>query len=348
MKKVEVESLLKSFFLFFISQSVLISALLYLDYRQELKILDDGIFSKMRICSLDLSCSEYSIDFEESQKYELYKLYKDSKSLSSYFPIAGSKKNILKIYLQKKQYEIKVEKVTKKFMFKFLFVTVVVIILSLLFALYALSPLRNALNLTQEFIKDILHDFNTPLATLRLNVAMLEDENKKSKKLQRIKNSVQTILSLQSNLRAYLHNHTSEIEVFELQELLKERVTLMEENYRDLKYSFKLQKVYLKTNKEAFIRILDNLISNASKYNKKNGVVDFNFNDKILEIKDSGKGIKNPSKIFERFYKEQNRGIGIGLNIVKKLSEEIYVRIYLKSTIDVGTSFYLDLSKIMK
>ena len=236
---------------------------------------------------------------------------------------------------------------TQQFILQFALVVFVVIVLSLFFAFYTLSPLRNALNLTQEFIKDILHDFNTPLSTLRLNVSMLETEQGESKKLQRIKNSVQTILSLQSNLRAYLHNHSMQVEEFELKELLTQRVTLIEKNFLNITYSFEIQNLKLTTNKEAFTRIVDNIISNASKYNKQNGTVKFVLNNKVLEIKDSGKGIQNPHKVFERFYKEQEIGIGIGLHIVKKLCEEIGIPISLVSNVGKGTSFYLGLKGVL-
>ena len=301
----------------------------------------------MRICSFDLSCAEYEIDFEDANKHELYKLYKDKKSVSSYFSIPGSTQNVLKIYLPIGDYSAKVAAVRRDFVLKFALVVFVIIVLSLFFAFYTLSPLRNALNLTQEFIKDILHDFNTPLATLRLNVSMLEAEQGESKKLQRIKNSVQTVLSLQSNLRAYLHNHSSQVEEFALDTLVKERVQLIEENFAHIKYDFELKEHSLKTNKEALTRILDNLISNASKYNKRDGNVRFIFKGTVLEIEDSGKGIQNPDKIFKRFYKEQERGIGIGLHIVQKLCEEINVSISVKSEVGVGTSFFLDLKSVI-
>lgn len=65
---------------------------------------------------------------------------------------------------------------------------------------------------------------------------------------------------------------------------------------------------------------------------------------KLLSIKDSGKGIANPSKIFNRFYKEQERGIGIGLHIVKKLCDELKIGIDVKSELGVGTTFTLKLT----
>ena len=94
--------------------------------------------------------------------------------------------------------------------------------------------------------------------------------------------------------------------------------------------------------------MIDNILSNAFKYNKKNGSVDISYRNTVLEIKDTGKGIKNPKRVFDRFYKEQERGIGIGLHIVKKLCEELDVAITLSSKIEVGTLFELSLKNIIK
>ncbi len=229
------------------------------------------------------------------------------------------------------------------------FFTVVAIIalISLLFALYALSPLRKALHLTEEFIKDILHDYNTPLATLRLNVSMLKNEIGDNKKIDRIENSVQNILNLQSNLRSYLNSHAMQKEFFDLQELLQKRISLIDNSYKDINFSLEIKSVKLHTNKDAFTRIIDNLLSNAAKYNKKGGNVSVCFKNHILEIQDTGKGIKNPRRVFERFYKEQERGIGIGLHIVKKLCEELHIDISLQSEVNKGTIFRLNLKNII-
>ena len=108
------------------------------------------------------------------------------------------------------------------------------------------------------------------------------------------------------------------------------------------KYLYKLYE-----NKDAFSRIIDNLLSNAYKYNKKDGFIKIILKDKLLIIEDSGKGIKNPSKIFDRFYKENDRGIGIGLHIVKKLCDELDIKVSVKSEIGKGSIFYLDLKSIM-
>ncbi|RLA74273.1 MAG: sensor histidine kinase, partial [Epsilonproteobacteria bacterium] len=79
----------------------------------------------------------------------------------------------------------------------------------------------------------------------------------------------------------------------------------------------------------------------------KDGKVILKIENNILYIEDTGKGIKNPSKVFERFYKEQERGIGIGLHIVKKLCEELDVKIGVKSILNEGTSFSLNLKNLI-
>jgi len=346
LKKVEIESLLKSFALFFSSQFLLVFALFYMDYTKSVGTLDEDIFSDMRICSFDLYCEGYEIDFEDANLHELYKLYKDDKELSAYFSISQSTKNILKIYLPHEKYERQLQEIKKHLVLKFTFVLFIIILLSIVFSIYTLSPLRNALNLTQEFIKDILHDFNTPIATLRLNISMLSKEIGDNSKVRRIENSIQNILSLQSNLRSYLFNHEKQVDTFSLVELLQERVGILQSHYPTIQYGVNVSPCSVTTNKEAFTRIIDNLLTNASKYNKHHGVVELLYNDKVLEIRDTGKGIQNPSKVFDRFYKEQERGIGIGLHIVKKLCEELHIFISLESKTGIGTSFYLHFHKI--
>ncbi len=303
----------------------------------------------MRICSYSLTCKEFLIDFVPKNGIKPYKLYIEKEQLSSYFPIQGSQKHYLKIALTKEKYLQKFKSIKKELFLEYITSIVVIFLFSLFFAWYTLRPMRDALKLTEEFIKDILHDFNTPLSTIRLNVSMLNKDKTNKTKIQRIENSVATILQLQTNLRAYLHQHQKQQEIFLLESLVQERVDLLRGGYAHLKFFVDIdQSIKLETNKDAFIRIIDNLLSNAAKYNKQNGFVQVTCKDKKLSIKDSGKGIANPKKVFDRFYKEQERGIGIGLHIVAKLSQELHIDIDVKSTPGEGSEFVLDLKNIMK
>jgi len=324
----------------------LIGTIYYINHMKEIQTLDERVFSEMRICSFDLACEKYKINFVLTQDRELYRLYKTPQALSSYFAIPNSTLNSMEIYYPVEKYNLELKEILKESLISLFFAMSAVLIFSILFSLYTLYPLRNALHLTQEFVKDILHDFNTPLSTLRLNASMLDKEGIKSAKISRIQKSVQTILNLQENLRAYLNNTALQKEELDLGELITHRLEILSISYGRLHLQNRVAKRVVFTNRDAFTRIIDNLLSNAAKYNKEDGTVEVYMEDRdnVLCIKDSGKGIKNPAKVFDRFYKEQDIGIGIGLHIVKKLSQELGIELKIKSAINQGTTFYLKLS----
>ncbi len=241
-------------------------------------------------------------------------------------------------------YNIRVSSIYIKTIKELLITLIIVTILSILFSFYSLYPLRKALLLTREFIKDILHDVNTPMATMRLNLSLLKNEIGENRKIGRIERAIDNILLLQENLKHYLLSHKLEIENINLKKIVVDRVAMIEKNYINLTYNIKIDSnIYIKTNKKGLTRIIDNIISNASKYNIDNGRVDICYqkDKKILTISDSGIGIKNPSKVFNRFYKEHDRGIGIGLHIVKKLCSELNIDISIESRVGIGTTIFL-------
>ena len=348
MNRVEKESFFKSFILFFSSLGLLIAFVFYINFTKEVQTLDARVLAEMRVCSFDLKCKQFEIDFVEKKEETLYSLYKDESGLSSYYPIPSSTKHIMLFHFSSKKYNEELDKLKRSAMWDFSAILAIVIFLSIAFSIYALYPLRNALVLTQEFIKDILHDFNTPLASMRLNSSMLKKEIGENEKVLRIEQSVENILSLQKHLRSYLQNHKMQQEEFHLGSILQEQINLLQINYPAISFNIDVENIDLLSNKEAFTRITENILSNAAKYNTEGGFVNIIYENssKILNIIDSGKGIKNPKRIFDRFYKEQDRGIGIGLHIVKKLCDELGIDISVKSNPDEGSTFSLKLSKL--
>ena len=51
--------------------------------------------------------------------------------------------------------------------------------------------------------------------------------------------------------------------------------------------------------------------------------------------------IKDIKKVFQRYYKEQERGIGLGLHIVEKLCNELNIGLAIESKVDHGTKITL-------
>jgi len=347
LKKYEIESLLKNFFLFFTLLEILISIIFWQQFNNEKRTLDNEIHTQMKLCSYTMKCDDFSLDFvPASQKTEREKLYKN-KNIYSYFTVPTVDNYLMKVILAQKKYEEKIATVKNNLIIDMLLFSVFIMLLSLLFSLYALKPLKKALHLNEEFVKDILHDFNTPISSMVINFKLLKKETGENKKINRVENNIETILTLQKNLQTFLKGIHTQKEQFDLSDLLQRRVQYFNTLYPDIRYSLKVKHISLDINKDAFTRIIDNILSNAGKYNIRNGTVHIFADHDTLVIKDSGIGIKNPSKIFERFYKEQDRGIGIGMHIVKKLCDELSIGIKIESQEKNGTKVMLDLSKVI-
>jgi len=103
--------------------------------------------------------------------------------------------------------------------------------------------------------------------------------------------------------------------------------------------------------KKDIIKIIDNLVSNAIRYNKKNGQIKITTtkmnNDLEIKIKDAGIGIpeNDLSNIFAEFYRSENArkkvnyGTGLGLSLIKQFIENYNGSINVESEIDMGTTF---------
>ena len=316
-------------------------------YQVKKEDIEDKIHIEMKLCAYTLECKNLTTDFvDKEEEKEENILYKDG-NFYSYFKVPTADKYLMKVTYERALYLFRVEKLENKLLKRFLFYSVLAMLISLLFSIYALFPLRKALRINEEFVKDILHDFNTPISSMLINLKLFKKEIGDNPKIQRLENNIQSILSLQDNLRIFLKGVPAQSESFSLKELVVDRVNYFKVLYPDIHYQISIDKIVLKTNKDAFTRIIDNLLSNAGKYNSANGHVYIVLQGNSLFINDTGKGIMKPSKVFERYYKEQDRGIGIGLHIVKKLSDELMIPIKIRSQKNKGTKISLNLFNVI-
>jgi signal transduction histidine kinase len=317
------------------------------EYQEKKREIEEKIHIEMKLCAYTIECEGLETDFVDKEKdKEENMLYKDG-DFYSYFQVPTVNKYLMKVTYPRKKYTQRVEKVGRSVAYKFMLYSWFAALVSLLFAMYALRPLRRALHLNEEFVKDILHDFNTPIASMKVNLSLFKREIGENLKIQRLENNIESILSLQNNLQVFLKDIPTQTDTFALAVLIDERMGYFMTLYPDVNYMSNVSDETVTCNRDAFTRILDNILSNAGKYNKAQGNVHIDLNEKILSVSDTGKGIKDPKKIFRRYYKEQDRGIGIGLHIVKKLCMEMGIEIEVKSEIKKGTTILLDISSIL-
>jgi len=267
------------------------------------------------------------------EENQLYELYFDDKNLYILVPFPQDKESSLEIFYPLKSYHAQLNQIKTILLWQFLLLSLMALFISTLFSLYALYPLRQALLLLEEFIKDIIHDLNTPITSILINLKMMD----KNEEVESIAQSANAIAMLHKNLDVYLKDTLFEKEKFSLEEPLQEQINFFSSLYDYLDWQIEIQEQFVHSNRNALNRILYNLLSNACKYNISQGFVHISMKKERLDISNSSYGITNPSKVFERFYKESDRGVGIGLHIVEKLCAELEIGKELKIEKDVVT-----------
>jgi len=306
--------------------------------------------------TLSLEMKNYSFSFydkrfhktkvKKEEKQVIYTLYEDKYSLFILVPLSDdtkkkemlmimtsmgtimvhySKKDkeVLKIWYAKVDYKNQITQMQYRLFWQLCLFFMGSLIVSLSAAWYILHPLRNSLHLLEDFIKDIIHDLNTPLTSIILNLKMIEVENEE---IESIRVATQTIEMLHHNLDVYLRDKKQDEEVFNLDEVLHRYIIFFTPLYDYITWDIKKTNVTLLTDKQAFSRIIYNLLSNACKYNRSNGKIEIFLNGSTLVIQNSSYGVRNPKRVFERFYKESERGMGIGLHIVDKLCQALKIQ----------------------
>lgn len=230
----------------------------------------------------------------------------------------------------------------------FIFVFVLAYFLSKMF----LRPIRNYISKLDDFIKDTTHELNTPLAAITMSIETIDKsalDPKTLRKIVRIDNAAKTISSLYQDLSfmALYGKKPNKDEIIELDKMVAERIEYFEPlaDVKNIKFEAILSesKIYMDKNK---MRILiDNLISNAIKYNKNGGKIRIVTNMGELVVEDEGKGIPKEKlkDIFARYsrFDDASGGFGIGLSIVKMICSEYKILLFVDSELTHGTKFEL-------
>ncbi len=339
----EKESLLKSFLLFFVVIELFLSFIFYNFYKLEEEHLSEQLFLEMKNYSFFFDDDRFDIDIiygEEDSKF--YELHFEKENLYILTPLAEGQEDILKVFYPRDAYENLLDNLRKKILWQFAFLSAIALLMSLLFSFYALSPLRKSLQLLEEFIKDIIHDLNTPITAILINLKMMDSKNEE---VESISQSAKAISMLHKNLDSYLKEMQFQKEKFYLKEVIDEQVAFFASMYDYLDWDVQIENILIHSDRNAYSRIIYNLLSNACKYNTSNGFIKIKTEDNRLSISNSSYGIKNPDKVFDRFYKESDRGLGIGLHIVEKLCDELGIEKKLEVKDKVVTVSLLVTSK---
>ena len=235
------------------------------------------------------------------------------------------------------------------------FIAFGIITLILLLSFYFLNsfsmPFKRVNEKLDDFIKESMHEINTPLSIINVNVDLFDSIYGKNKYFNRIKSATKSLATIYNDMDYLIKQNRVEYrdELIWLEEFVRERV-----EYFELVCQLKNITLSLSVSTETQIffnptkleRIIDNTLSNAIKFSPKNSsievIVEAAAEGSVsLSFKDHGQGIQDPDKIMGRYYREDEykNGFGIGMSIVKSIIDEADITLDIQSKPSQGSTF---------
>ena len=255
--------------------------------------------------------------------------------------------DIYYIALKENMYFKKIEELKLNIIGIFFIIYLIIALIGFYLAKLFLRPIREERVKLNNFIKDTTHELNTPISAILMST---ENKNLSEKQIERVRISAKRVSEIYSDL-TYLFLENKEtiknIQEFNLKDLISEQMEYLDliATKKRVKINKNIEDFDYKIDKDDFIRIFNNLVSNAIKYNKIGGVIDISLQNNILKISDSGIGIEKDkiNDIYKRYYRATNEqgGFGIGLNIVSYICSFYKIKIIVDSQINKGTTFSL-------
>lgn len=196
----------------------------------------------------------------------------------------------------------------------------------------------------QKSITNISHDLRTPLTAIKGYIDLIEKDNlnkKQSNYLKIISDKVDILTTLTEQLYDYskcldLKDKIKKEKVC-INDILEDVLVSYYELFKQKNITPKIliveKKIFKYLDKNMFVRVLENIISNALKYSEDNFEVNLLDNGKIIiSNKTKSLNITNVNKIFNRYYTLQtgSKPSGLGLSIAKQLIELNGGNIYAK------------------
>lgn len=233
--------------------------------------------------------------------------------------------------------------------------------------------IQNALIIEQElndlksrFISLASHEFRTPLSAILTSAILIGKQNeqgneqKRERYLAQIERNVNNLTIILNDFLSLSKLDEGEVvptpEWFDLisfsKMLIRDSNIGLKKN-QSISVTSSNEKLFVNLDVKLLGHILNNLLSNASKYSSEDSSIEFKISPKqenvIIQISDQGMGIpkEEHKHLFGRFFRAKNaaniEGTGLGLNIVKQYTELMGGTIKFKSELNKGSTFWVEL-----
>ena len=229
-----------------------------------------------------------------------------------------------------------------------------------------LNRIEKEKQIRQEFFSNASHELKTPITSIQgyaelLESGMIVDEEMKADFARRIKKEAENMTGLINDILMISRLEAKDAEVVFSQVRISVLLDDILDSLKPLAAQSQVfihsdcQPISIEANPQQMKELLNNLITNAVKYNRPGGQVWIQIREKgdamLIRVRDNGMGIPEDSldRIFERFYRvdkgrsRKQGGTGLGLSIVKHIVSFYQGTIRVSSELDKGSEFVVEL-----
>ena len=229
-----------------------------------------------------------------------------------------------------------------------------------------LNRIEKEKQIRQEFFSNASHELKTPITSIQgyaelLESGMIVDEEMKADFARRIKKEAENMTGLINDILMISRLEAKDAEVVFSQVRISVLLDDILDSLKPLAAQSQVfihsdcQPISIEANPQQMKELLNNLITNAVKYNRPGGQVWIQIREKgdamLIRVRDNGMGIPEDSldRIFERFYRvdkgrsRKQGGTGLGLSIVKHIVSFYQGIIRVSSELDKGSEFVVEL-----
>ncbi|WP_306353648.1 sensor histidine kinase [Flavobacterium sp. '19STA2R22 D10 B1'] len=258
--------------------------------------------------------------------------------------------------------EIVLKKMVALLVFSFLLLAFVVLLFYL--SLKNLITQKKIADIKTDFINNITHEFQTPLATMDIAVKTLERKNAELSP-EHFNNTI-ALIERQNNRLQKLFRQVTEVSLEdaplkpnEIQMVGSKEIIEFVEDFKISRPDIQIQchteqkETALKVDPFYLNTVLINLLDNAVKYGANQIEVNLNTinNNYTITVKDNAIGIpkKEQTAIFEKFYRiekgniHNTKGLGLGLFYIRQIVESYKGTITVESEVGNGSSFIISI-----
>lgn len=232
-----------------------------------------------------------------------------------------------------------------------------------------ISELKEVEEVKSQFVRMVAHEIRAPLGAIEgyLNAYLTgvagTDPQFNRQMLERAKLRAHSLMDLVNDLLLFAKLESKKVvrkkEFLDMKEIIENTVELfkVQGSTKDISFSVDIPEKLppVEADRAEMEQLLTNLVSNAMKYNVKNGKVmvgavpDGHYLS--IKVSDTGIGIDEESLpcVFDEFYRvsgpktRYTTGTGLGLSIVKRIVESHFGEITVESKVEEGTTFTIRL-----